>query len=151
MALTGMAEERENGREGIRGAMNVMNNRLNYSKRFGNTIKEIMFKKYQFDAIPNMTSKDKVSRAIYDNFKAVINTQQDDELFLNALRDARDILTGQAEDNTNGAVYFSNLSKLKTIPKHLKGREPLVKIGSTSFFGIEPVEKNVGGFVARAA
>ena len=151
MALTGMAEERENGREGIRGAMNVMNNRLNYSKRFGKTIREIMFKKYQFDAIPNITSKDKVSRAIYDNFKAVINTRQDDELFLNALRDARDILTGQAEDNTNGAVYFSNLSKLKTIPKHLKGREPLVKIGSTSFFGIEPVEKNVGGFVARAA
>jgi len=151
MALTGMAEERENGREGIRGAMNVMNNRLNYSKRFGNTIKEIMFKKYQFDAIPNITSKDKVSRAIYDNFKAVINTRQDDELFLNALRDARDILSGQAEDNTNGAVYFSNLSKLKTIPKHLKGREPLVKIGSTSFFAIEPVEKNAGGFVARAA
>ena len=151
LALAGMAEARGDKRDGIRGAMNVINNRLKHPKRFGKTLREIIFKRYQFEAIPNTTSKDQVSRAIYDNFKNVINIKQGDKTFLQALKDGRDILLKKAKDNTFGAVYFANLSKLKTIPKHLKGREPLVKIGSTSFFGIEPIEKNDGGFVDRAA
>tara|TARA_R100000808_G_scaffold7897_1_gene22683 strand:- start:7 stop:657 length:651 start_codon:yes stop_codon:yes gene_type:complete len=141
MALVAMGEARGEGREGMKAVMHVINNRKK-NGTFGSSIADVILQKNAFSAIiPNLESEEAYSGKEYKNFNRMLQTQVKDKNFRTAYEDALKILSGDSQDNTNGAMYYYN-PKIVDRPNYLQDRSPKVEIGNHIFF-------RDGGFVER--
>jgi len=78
----------------------VVKNRAAHPKWWGNSVKEVCLKRYQFSCF-NFSDP---------NMEQLMNASLDDKIFLQCIGVAFAVMNGLYEDKTNGATHYHNKS-----------------------------------------
>ena len=126
LARTIYGEARGESITGMEAISSVIINRVNFSKRkgrywWGNTIKEVCLKPWQFscwnDSDPNS--------------KLIKSVDTDDKIFAICKRISQRAVAGLIKDNTSNATHYHTKS---INPKWSIGKAPCAEIGSHLFY-----------------
>ena len=127
MALTMWGEARSHGEEGLRAVGHVIHNRWQAKAASGAYVTDTVSQAYQFSCWspgdPNRDAMLNVDRLPQDS--------HDYRQWLAAKRIAQEILSGQSEDPTGGALFYHTTG---VSPKWSRGVPPVRQIGNHLFF-----------------
>ncbi len=126
LARTLYGEARGEGLAGLEGVASVILNRVTLSKKrkgywWGNTIKEVCLKPWQFSC----WNEDD------PNFRLIKAVKEDDKIFALCKRIARRAVSNVLNDTVNGATHYHHRNLR---PKWSEGKIPCAEIGSHLFY-----------------
>ena len=113
-------ESRSEGWDGMLAVANVIKNRVE-SKRFRNTVVDVIEKPYQFSYVHEVEDK----------------SIEDQESYRKALIISKRVLTGRVEDNTMNSTHYLNPKKLKRLPRWAREFERTIVVNNHHFFKME--------------
>lgn len=122
LARTLWGEARGEGTTGMQAVANVIINRVNDPKWWGDDIRSVCLCKYQFSC---WNTND-------PNRAKMLAVQNDDEDFMVALSIANQAINGNLSDITNNAVNY--YAKGSPMPKWAENATPCAEIGNHIFF-----------------
>ena len=127
MALTMWGEARGQGEEAMRAVGHVIANRWNSGGRHGPFVTDTVSEAWQFSCWnagdPNL--------AAIRNVDALPEDSRDYRMWRAARRIADEILAGQSQDPTGGALFYHTVD---VAPRWSRGVEPVRRIGPHLFF-----------------
>ena len=126
MALTMWGEARGSGEEGMRAVGHVIVNRRN-SGRHGPFATDTVSEAWQFSC----WNSDDPNRAAIENVPSLGEESRDYRMWRAARRIADEILAGQSEDPTGGALFYHTVA---VAPHWSRGIPPTRRIGDHLFF-----------------
>ena len=149
MALTIWAEARNQGEAGMRAVGHVIKNRTEH-ERWGDNIKDVVLQRKQFsawnkgdpnrEAMEQMLEIDRMFQDHPEGFdewetKFLKSPQaREYKAYKEAKKIARDILKGQDQDPTNGALFYHTTG---VSPVWAKGQEPIAKFADHIFYATD--------------
>lgn len=125
MARTIWGESRSEGLPGMVAVANVIMNRANNPKWWGNGVKDVCLKPYQFSCWNHNDP----------NFKLITDPLLRCNTYTTAIDIARLAEAGLLKDNTDGSNhYFATTMPHELIPDWSQGKTPRVVIGVHAFY-----------------
>lgn len=127
MALTMWGEARGHGTIGLRAVGHVIHNRWRAGGRYGDFVTDTVSQAFQFSC---WNPGDPNHQAMLD-IEGLPRDSEDYRMWLTAKQLANEILAGQSDDPTGGALFYHTDA---VSPKWSQGLDPLRKIGNHLFF-----------------
>jgi spore germination cell wall hydrolase CwlJ-like protein len=127
LALTMWGEARGHGKEGMRAVGHVVVNRLNSSRKFGDSIQDVVWKRKAFSCWNPSDPNRQAMREI----EKLPEGSPDYRRWQEAKKLATKILRGESSDPTNGAIFYH---AERVSPTWARGISPVAKFADHIFY-----------------